>query len=98
MLTFEVSISLSSLVGKMMVPRQTVYQKATQSRINFTSEVLGSIKAVKMLGLTEKFNQLIAKKRDEELAVGIHFRKVSVYSNCISTLEPDLRTPEVWLN
>ncbi|KAH6893257.1 P-loop containing nucleoside triphosphate hydrolase protein [Thelonectria olida] len=89
-ITAIISISLSSLVGKMMVPRQTVYQKATQNRINLTSEVLGSIKAVKMLGLTETFNRLIAKKRDEELAVGIHFRKVAVYSNCITNCNTSL--------
>ncbi|KAH7152137.1 P-loop containing nucleoside triphosphate hydrolase protein [Dactylonectria estremocensis] len=83
-ITAIVSISLSSLVGKMTVPRQTVYQKATQGRINFTSEVLGSLKAVKMLGLTERFRDLIAQKRDEELAVGIHYRWVSVYANCIT--------------
>ncbi|KAI5461452.1 P-loop containing nucleoside triphosphate hydrolase protein [Mariannaea sp. PMI_226] len=78
-----VSISLSSLVGKMMIPRQNMYQKATQDRINLTSEVIGSIKAVKMLGLTERFHDLISKKRDEELSTGIHFRKVTVYANCI---------------
>ncbi|KAK7403629.1 hypothetical protein QQX98_010594 [Neonectria punicea] len=78
------------VVGKMMVPRQTVYQKATQDRINLTSEVLGSMKSVKMLGLTERFKDLIARKRNEELAVGIHYRKVSVYINCITNCNTSL--------
>ncbi|KAF7550053.1 hypothetical protein G7Z17_g5969 [Cylindrodendrum hubeiense] len=39
---------------------------------------------IKMLGLTERFRDLVAQKRDEELAVGIHYRWVSVYSNCIT--------------
>lgn len=89
-ITAIISISLSSIVGKMTVPRQTVYQKSTQDRINFTSEVLGSMKAVKMLGLTERFRDLIALKRDEELAVGIHYRWVSVYSNCITNCNVSL--------
>lgn len=67
-----------------MVPRQTVYQKSTQDRINLTSEVLGSIKAVKMLGLTERFNSLISQRRDEEIKIGKHFRMVTVYANAIS--------------
>ncbi|KPM44027.1 ABC transporter C family member 12 [Neonectria ditissima] len=89
-ITAIISIGLSSIVGKMMVPRQTVYQKATQDRINLTSEVLGSMKSVKMLGLTERFKDLIARKRNEELGVGIHYRKVSVYINCISNCNTSL--------
>lgn len=69
-----------------MVPRQTVYQKSTQDRINFTSEVLGSMKAVKMLGFAERFASLIAAKRDYEIDTGKKFRIVSVYSNAISEL------------
>lgn len=69
-----------------MVPRQTVYQKATQDRINFTSELLGSIKAVKMLGFADRFRDLIAQKRDEEIEVGKKFREVTVYANAIGEL------------
>ncbi|KAF7558681.1 hypothetical protein G7046_g5481 [Stylonectria norvegica] len=77
-------------VGRLMVPRQTIYQKATQDRINFTSQVLGSIKAVKMLGFTERFSNIISQKRDHELDVGKSFRKVSVYSNGITNCNSSL--------
>lgn len=66
-----------------MVPRQIFYQKATQNRINFISEVLGSIKAVKMLGFTERFKKLIEEKRDNDLNAGKHFRILTVWANAI---------------
>ncbi|KAF4466489.1 multidrug resistance-associated [Fusarium albosuccineum] len=82
--TAIISLVLSGSIGKMMVPRQMVYQKATQDRINFTSEVLSSMKPVKMLGLSERFGSLIAQKRDEEIEVGKRYRMISVYANCIT--------------
>ncbi|RSM15280.1 hypothetical protein CEP52_000842 [Fusarium oligoseptatum] len=83
-ITAIISLILSGSIGKLMVPRQTVYQKATQDRINFTSEVLSSMKPVKMLGYSERFGSLIAQKRDEEIEVGKRYRMITVYANCIS--------------
>ncbi|KAF4981000.1 hypothetical protein FZEAL_3115 [Fusarium zealandicum] len=89
-ITAIISLTLSGSVGKMMVPRQTVYQKATQDRINFTSEVLESMKPIKMLGLAERFSSLISQKRDEEIEVGKHYRMTSVYANCITNCNVSL--------
>ncbi|RSL69474.1 hypothetical protein CEP54_002250 [Fusarium duplospermum] len=83
-ITAIISLILSGSIGKLMVPRQMVYQKATQDRINFTSEVLSSMKPVKMLGYSERFGNLIAQKRDEEIEVGKRYRMITVYANCIS--------------
>lgn len=73
-------------IGRVLVKRQTVYQKATQDRINFTSEVLGSIKAVKMLGYTERFTDLLEDKRDQDLNVGKHYREMIVWANTVGKL------------
>ncbi|KAM0561862.1 hypothetical protein ACHAPJ_003033 [Fusarium lateritium] len=81
--TAIISLILTGAIGKLMVGRQIKYQKATQDRINLTSEVLGSMKPVKMLGLSERFSSMIAQKRDEEIKIGKHFRKINVYLNCI---------------
>ncbi|KAL7790898.1 P-loop containing nucleoside triphosphate hydrolase protein [Trichoderma ceciliae] len=78
-----ISIVLCWFIGKVLVKRQTVYQKATQDRINFTSEVLGSIKAVKMLGYTERFTNLLEEKRDQDLSVGKHYREMIVWANTV---------------
>lgn len=81
-----VSIVLCWFIGRVLVKRQTVYQKATQDRINFTSEVLGSIKAVKMLGYTERFTDLLEDKRDQDLNIGKHYREMIVWANTVGKL------------
>ncbi|TFB04442.1 Multidrug resistance-associated protein 1 [Trichoderma ghanense] len=78
-----ISLALCWFIGKVLVKRQTVYQKATQDRINFTSEVLGSIKAVKMLGYTERFSDLLEQKRDNDLRVGKRYRWMTVWANTV---------------
>ncbi|PTB42176.1 hypothetical protein M441DRAFT_78932 [Trichoderma asperellum CBS 433.97] len=85
-----VSIVLCWFIGKILVKRQTVYQKATQDRINFTSEVLGSIKAVKMLGYTERFTDLLEDKRDQDLNVGKHYREMIVWANTVGNANVSL--------
>ncbi|KAM0258788.1 hypothetical protein ACHAQJ_003630 [Trichoderma viride] len=85
-----ISIVLCWFIGKVLVKRQTVYQKATQARINFTSEVLGSIKAVKMLGYTERFTDLLEDKRDQDLNVGKHYREMIVWANTVGNANVSL--------
>ncbi|KAL7903374.1 multidrug resistance-related protein [Trichoderma sp. TUCIM 5745] len=85
-----ISIVLCWFIGKVLVKRQTVYQKATQDRINFTSEVLGSIKAVKMLGYTERFTDLLEEKRDQDLSVGKHYREMIVWANTVGNANVSL--------
>jgi hypothetical protein len=67
-----------------MAPKQTTYQKATQDRINFTSEVLGNMKAVKMLGFSDKFSQLMERKRESDLNAGKKLRALVVWTNAVS--------------
>ncbi|KAF4334279.1 multidrug resistance-associated [Fusarium beomiforme] len=83
-ITAIICLLLTGSIGKMMVSRQIKYQKATQDRINLTSEVLGSMKPVKMLGLSERFSSLISQKRDDEINAGKHYRWINVYLNCIT--------------
>ncbi|KAL7937120.1 P-loop containing nucleoside triphosphate hydrolase protein [Trichoderma chlorosporum] len=85
-----VSIVLVWFIGRMLVKRQTLYQKATQARINFTSEVLGSIKAVKMLGYTERFTDLLEDKRDQDLSVGKYYRQMIVWANTVGNANVSL--------
>ncbi|KAG8669721.1 hypothetical protein FPOAC2_09062 [Fusarium poae] len=79
-----ICLFLTGSIGKMMVSRQIRYQKATQDRINLTNEVLSSMKPVKMLGLSERFQSLISQKRDEEISTGKHYRLINVYLNMIT--------------
>ncbi|KAJ4024229.1 hypothetical protein NW766_000461 [Fusarium irregulare] len=79
-----ISLLLTGSIGKMMVSRQIKYQKSTQDRINLTNEVLSSMKPVKMLGLSERFESLISEKRDVEISTGKHYRLINVYLNMIT--------------
>jgi hypothetical protein len=83
---FIVCLLLTGSIGKMMVSRQIKYQKSTQDRINLTNEVLSSMKPVKMLGLSERFESIISEKRDVEISTGKHYRLINVYLNMISKL------------
>ncbi|KAM0216210.1 hypothetical protein ACHAQI_002626 [Fusarium lateritium] len=82
--TAIICLFLSGSIGKMMVARQIQYQKATQSRINLTSEVLSSMKPVKMLGLSERFKDIVSQRRDDEINAGKHYRLIQVWLNCIT--------------
>ncbi|CAG7565483.1 unnamed protein product [Fusarium equiseti] len=79
-----ICLLLTGSIGKMMVSRQIKYQKSTQDRINLTSEVLSSMKPVKMLGLSKRFESIISEKRDVEISTGKHFRLINVYLNMIT--------------
>ncbi|KAF5660407.1 major facilitator family transporter-associated [Fusarium heterosporum] len=85
-ITAIISLSLTGTIGKMMVVRQIQYQKATQDRINLTSEVLSSMKPVKMLGLSERFKSIVSQKRDDKIKAGKHYRVINVYLNCITNM------------
>lgn len=54
-----------------------MWLEAIQNRVNFTSEVLGSMKSVKMLGLTEKLGSIMQAKRVTELELSKKFRRLS---------------------
>jgi ATP-binding cassette subfamily C (CFTR/MRP) protein 1 len=77
------ALLMTGALGGPMYKRQTLYQEATQDRINFTTEVLSSIKAVKMLGYTERFSTLIDQKREEDIRAGKYYRRLSVLINAI---------------
>lgn len=63
--------------------RQRTWLEAIQERINFTAHILGSIKAVKMLGLGERFETSIQRMRIRELALSKKFRRLSSFNVCL---------------
>jgi ATP-binding cassette subfamily C (CFTR/MRP) protein 1 len=71
-----VSTAMSFYIGKVIRRRQRAWLDAIQSRLNFTSEVLGSLKSVKMLGLIDKMGDMIQGMRNKELTVSRKFRRI----------------------
>lgn len=70
---------LSGQIAEKVSKSQKKWLEAIQTRINFTSEILGSMKNVKMLGLTGQMFNMIQALRDDEIAKSKKFRQVQAY-------------------
>lgn len=71
-------------MGNAVSIRQKTWLQATEKRINFTSHVLGSIKNVKFLGLTEMIKKSIEGLRIDELEISKKFRRIQTVRICMS--------------
>lgn len=75
---------MASRLGQYVTVAQKRWLEAIEKRVNFTSEIFGSIKSVKMLGLTGKMAMLIEKMRRDEIAVMKKSRLLWSINVCIS--------------
>lgn len=57
---------------------QRAWMTGVQKRVGLTATVIGSMKSLKLSGLSEAVGQFIQKLRIEELASGARFRKLSI--------------------
>lgn len=71
-----VSTGLSVLLAGHVTSRQGTWLVAVQQRINFTSEILGSMRSVKMLGLEMQMSENIENLRTSEIASSKKYRRV----------------------
>jgi len=71
-------------MGNAVSSRQKDWLQATEKRINFTTSILGSIRNVKFLGLTEIMSSMVEALRMEELEVSKKFRKLQSIRVCMS--------------
>ncbi|PWY88307.1 multidrug resistance-associated protein [Aspergillus heteromorphus CBS 117.55] len=78
--------ALSFAMGNAVSVRQKSWLQATEKRINFTSEVIGSIRNVKFLGLTETMSERIEALRISELQISKKFRRVQSARICMVNL------------
>lgn len=56
--------------------RQKTWYQAIQKRVNYTSEILGSMRNVKMLGLSKQLSKNIQEMREGEMDISRQYRKV----------------------
>ncbi|KAI1272257.1 P-loop containing nucleoside triphosphate hydrolase protein [Xylaria sp. FL0933] len=70
---------LAGQIADKVSKSQKTWLEAIQTRINFTSEILGSMKNVKMLGLTEQMFNMIQDLRSDEIAKSKKYRQVQSY-------------------
>ncbi len=70
--------SIGAYIGKMVPPRQRRWMAAIQKRVGITSDIVGSMKGVKVAGLSNKAQTQIADLREFELDQSTSFRKTQV--------------------
>ena len=75
---------MSTRLGKYVTAAQKRWLEAIEKRVNFISEIFGSIRSVKMLGLTDKMATMIEKLRREEIGVMKKSRLLWSINVCIS--------------
>ncbi|RMZ47327.1 hypothetical protein CA14_002094 [Aspergillus flavus] len=68
--------SISLYIVGSVSRHQKSWLEATQKRVDFTTKVLGSIKAIKMLGLIEGMVYMIEVLRTEELKISKKFQRI----------------------
>jgi ATP-binding cassette subfamily C (CFTR/MRP) protein 1 len=72
---------MSASVGQTIGQRQKAWSQATQKRIAMTSSMLGSVKALKMMGLSDIIESNVRAQRVDEISVAADFRWMLVYFN-----------------
>ncbi|OKL56998.1 hypothetical protein UA08_07710 [Talaromyces atroroseus] len=91
----SVVASISSFcVGRYVARRQKLWMEATQKRVNLTTELFGSIKAVKMLGFSKMLSRAVQAMRIAELDLSKSYRKLSVTNTCLTNL-PNIIIPVI---
>ncbi|KAI2791871.1 ABC transporter atnG [Penicillium oxalicum] len=67
-------VLISALAG----PRQQLWLESIERRVDITSQVLGSVKGVRMAGLTDNLYNLIQTMRSHEVRMSERFRRLLI--------------------
>ncbi|KAJ6022230.1 hypothetical protein N7540_007734 [Penicillium herquei] len=70
-------------MGNTVSSRQRDWLQATEKRITFTNSIMGSIRNVKFLGLSEIMSSKIEELRKEELEISKKFRRIQSIRVCM---------------
>lgn len=73
------SVYAAGHVTKRIGPRQAQWVRAIQRRVGITSSMLGSMKSVKMMGLSGNMFETLDGHRIRELDLGKQFRMMSLW-------------------
>ncbi|PYI31455.1 putative multidrug resistance protein [Aspergillus indologenus CBS 114.80] len=77
-------------VARKIAPAQKTWVKAVQRRVALTSSLLGGMKSIKMMGLSDRMNRTIQAQRVRELHLGASFRVFGIWRNTISMIPVDI--------
>ncbi len=107
-IVLAVSTVGSTFIGKNIGKQQQVWLTATEKRISATKMMLSSLKAIKMMGMSEKVGMAIERLRNLEFAASRSFRTLIVGTlfSCIKSFLYKVATllmsiqrtlPSLWL-
>jgi ATP-binding cassette subfamily C (CFTR/MRP) protein 1 len=75
-----ISAAASIYIAKLTPARQSKWMAAIQKRVGITSDIIGSVKGIKVAGLSDNAENQIRKLRDFELAQSTQYRRIQVVS------------------
>ncbi|KAM5453644.1 hypothetical protein McanCB56680_002853 [Microsporum canis] len=75
----------NSQLSKRIAGKQKVWNAAVQKRIAVTSSMLGSMKSMKMMGMTEMVYDSIQEYRVQEIRSAMGYRWLSLWTNTIAS-------------
>lgn len=68
------AVGVSTLAG----PRQELWLKAIEKRVDATAKILGSMKTIKMTGLEQKMSTILQNRRNNEIRQSEKFRRLLI--------------------
>ncbi|KAF5565087.1 multidrug resistance [Fusarium phyllophilum] len=88
-----VGAAIFSIIGSVIavsfvMARQAAWLEAIEKRISVTSQMLGSMKGVKMCGLTDVLSTRIHALRTDELRISGKFRRLLIWNMVLAYLAP----------
>ncbi|KAK2008905.1 ABC transporter [Colletotrichum eremochloae] len=89
-----VCVSLGVKIGQRVPGLQRKWMQAIQRRVGITSEIIGSVKGVKMSGLSATVQDQIQALRDFELEESKKFRKMQILNLLVGQF-PSIMTPSI---
>ncbi|KAF4440788.1 hypothetical protein F53441_12196 [Fusarium austroafricanum] len=88
-----VGATIFSIIGSVIavsfvMARQAAWLEAIERRITVTSQMLGSMKGVKMCGLSQVLGTRVQALREEELRISGSFRRLLIWNMVLAYLAP----------
>ena len=74
---------INTLLAKMQGKRRGIWLAAMQKRIGLTSKVLGSMKSIKLSGMSESLAKRLQMERVHEISKANSFRWLTVWQNTV---------------
>ncbi|KAL1599876.1 hypothetical protein SLS60_007681 [Paraconiothyrium brasiliense] len=96
-ITILISAAVTTWLGVAMKARQRVYAAATERRITAIAYVVGNMKGVRMLGLSETVFQMLTKLRHAEVDANLFVRKLIIWVTLLSNVMFQLTTVSTYV-